>query len=1120
MQSSQNKKVVWNTGSQSSDTTATDSTVLSAADLTGAASAPLPRVNDLLPNDQQKTSDLTNNIDPLELSAHAAAYSGGSTPSSVPQESISNLKNEIASVLSGASISTDSSQITESPNETLVDLDASDDAIVEAQKQTEQESDEIKMPTLPQDAESGEVSIDDLKSDIAASFGKESLESDTPLAKNTGVTQTYYSDLSTAMGANEPATMSELIQKSRFEAKEKKILSPTSRRNILYIAGAVILFLASIGVIGFLRSGEEQEIQFVAEERVPSLVYSNINTGINITGLEQAKTKQVIREVVEKEIPEDSINQIYYIEEAGGNAVRRVGIHDILSQTENTTADLLLENLEDDFMHGVYRTDRNYPFIVLKANSYDRALDGLKAWEPTMIDDLATYMDLPPEATDRSLLKPGFEDDLINNKNVRVARFLPREVDGRGIETVSSESDQEERDTDNVISRSLSLVNKWVSSVSDFAYAQTPAQQNTPTTPQVTGVSFNSLTADAGGRKVCYQTELTCRDASGGPVDASLGGQAGVACVSSFLDLTPYGPEYEGQDGYSCINILGSEEAVSQLSTTDPVCFDVQTGERIFEGGNPNTDLCFRSYGCHPYECRDGNGQIAPAGNPGVVCGESDDVVSIDYVGEKICRQYTGLLSLQNISSSRLCFDSRTGQYLANMTQADGSLDNVTCISPQSRSSELCIANNGVVFDANGPEASLYAGNVKFCFPRVEGAGGVVAPGQCSDQLTQLEIRQRMAQAAERISFIALVADLVGVSDANVAKLHQASDALFALSQMDVLAVETVRQVAYHLEQLEQILDEIDPDSRLPQTGPNGGLNVYGVLRTVIDAVKCALGIGDSLQWISLGRIPTGIPVELGETNIAVLEPLQEAFVLMDLMDPLSISGTLDLVTQSAIEQFQIANGLEVTGTLTEEMANLMNSLIENNAGLYGGDEFVINDYFTLSDSSGESFDESDVQILRLGSYNDSVQQMQLILYAQGYDISVLNGYFNQETCRAVQQFQEDQGLVISDDIDCVVEIDTLEALNDIIREENYLGAGMTLTDQGYLRGTGALAGVNGPGVIDYEVSSVDSEVRLEEGDIVLMYMFLDTETILIAREQVVIDEIVRRRALSDIFQN
>ncbi|MCI5051468.1 MAG: peptidoglycan-binding protein [Candidatus Pacebacteria bacterium] len=1023
--------------------------------------------------------------------------------------------------------------------------------------------------------------VESLKGEIDAEFEKGTTDEEFQAEKDKtkGVGQTYYSDLSSAMGANEPATMSELIRKSRFEKKEAAILSPKSKKNLIYIGASILLLLITGGIIFALFGARQDPIEFVSEERVSSLVYANQDTGINVTNIESERIKQAIRTVIEKDIPEDTINQIYYVEQTAQGGVRRLGVKDIFDKTDNQTPKLLYDNIENDFTHGVYATDRNYPFIILKALSYDRALEGMKEWEPDMLDDLATYFDLPPEGTDRSLIQDGFEDDLIRNKNVRVARFLPREVDRRGIldflnlgggqpaDSTNSEGTDvpttnsgESLNTGSGIDTSNSVevdqqgniveptevsLMKKIQAFARNIFAQSSVYAQTP---EVTGTGFGNSGDNSNGERICYPIQKSCIDRSTGQTVPYQQGDTTQLCTDVRTSNTPIPstPQLEGDTlNYSCINtISGGEEiqqgdGLDQLTTTEPVCFNNQTGARL---QTPDTtQFCFAPYRCNRLACKLNGLEVSGdrQGEPGVTCGEeTPDLVAFDAVlpnGEpmpKICRQFNDILSYQNINDAPVCFDNQSN-YLKYKTPNDPQLG-FNCIMPQNRSARLCITGQDKVAVRTGNEIFT---TDQFCFtPNQNAATNIGVNGQCAD-LTTNEIQSRLAWVVLELRLIAGIGSLFGLSGQDVSNINQAADYLADVANGNILQIEEARQTALVIQTLEQILDNVDPNLQLPQNGPNGGLNLYGLMRELIDTVKCTLGIANTLQWSTLAQIPQGITIYAGQ-SIPGVEPVQQALALMGLLDPLSVSGTLDLLTQDAISQFQLANAITVTGILDPETLQLMQTIIDNQDTLYGGDEAIINDYFVVGSGAvdadgniitGGTIDadgnlvtggavSADEQILTLGAYNNSVQNLQVLLYAEGYNISTINGLFDEQTCEAVQQFQIDNELEVADPIACTLSPETLEALNDVIRAEGYLGSGLALNPQGFLEGVGKLEGNFGPGVANFEVNEADAD-SLREGDIVLMYMFLDEETILIARDQVVIDEIIQRRVLSDIFR-
>ena len=1014
-------------------------------------------------------------IDPVDMSTRAATHKGNQSSSNIPEDDINSLKGEIEQALSGDAVPTfdPAQQIVKARADDVVDLDGVD-------QDTLQKNIEVTPPTPPKPPVSPEPTpqpsvmdqvaqdnhealVASLKEDIQSKIQQEPVippQSGRPT--NTGIEQTYYSDLSKAMSSNEPATMSELIRKSRFEEKESKILSPKSKKNIAFIGGAVIFLILSIVILSSLFKGSDK-VEFITVERVSSLVRSNLDTGINTTGIESARIKQAIRDVIEMKIPEDSINQIYYVEDNGLGNLRRLGIKDIFEKTGNKTPDLLYDNIENTFTHGVYRTNKNYPFIIMKALSYDRAFEGMLEWEPTMIDDLATYLDLPPEATDRSLIKDGFEDDLIQNKNVRVARFLPRDVDRRGLleflKTDDSETGEEQGDgVDTTEGEDLGFMDRAYRSLTSVI--SPPVFAQTEYTPEIVGGSFDN-------------------------------------------------------DNLTLIEV-GS--TVNHITSTKPICFDPVSGNRI-EINEQNTlednpyAFCFEVYQCYRYRCYIGNTPVSEdrSDEPGFYCREVIEegtvyhendpryVESVDG-GPKSCHDFNSVLSIDHISESSLCFDT-TGN-LVGVGYASGN-PNITCISPMNRQEQICIDRNQRIVPPNFP-------GPKICFEPL-GYDLKDFNGSCSD-FTTIEGKELLASVAFEIRSIAYIAGAFGLSAADVQNLNEAADVLDAIAYGDILQSDAIFQAILITQELEFILETIDPNLEIPIIGANGGLNLYGHLRAIISIINCTFGIGNGFNWLTLAPVIQTSPIYAGQATPTVTTA-QQVFVLIGLMDPVSVTGVLDLVTQDAISQFQTVNGLSVTGILDVETLTLLQNIIDAQGTIYG-DEAILNDYFIVTDSGISS---DGLQILMLGAFNNSVQNLEVVLFVEGYDVVDIDGLFDENTCLALQEFQEDQGLDIADPTTCVVSAETLEVLNDTIRAKQYLGSGFIVNQRGIVEGVGAFTGIFGPGV-NFGISEADAN-SLNEGDIVLMYMFLDEETILITRDQIVINEVIKRRALEDIFK-
>lgn len=836
-----------------------------------------------------------------------------------------------------------------------------------------------------------DVTIDSIKESISADLSNEQLgiknetvkgdvidENTKKLLeqqeKKKGIEQTYYADLSQAMGSNKPETMSELIEKAKYEKKENKIRSPRSKKNIAYIAGAIFLLVGIVGIIGFFFSGKE-EVKFITEERVKSLIYSDLDTGINLSGIDSEKTKQAIRGVLETELEEGGLHQIYYAGKDQFGNLRRLGIKQVFAKTDNIPPDLLYQNIENEFMHGVYKTDENQSFMVLKALSYDRSFEGMREWEETIIDDLSTYLDLPKEAGDRSLMEDGFSDDLIKNKNVRVARFLPRDVDRRkGIWNIIDPADTKAEE-DEVVSEMQ--VDQGETTDGDTILGDTISYINS---------LFGKKYVYAQTIKVCYGVSSICFDFYGREVGCG-SSEEEESMTQSIVHNQENDTVYEYTEArnissdFSCVDAVGGSDAVGDVLDEEKpiICYEINT-QCIDNQGNPVDENSPVEKSCHE-----------------VIFNEKFDTV---YGQEKYGED--GYACINTIEGSSFAGDVVAGEdivcYLSHKECVD-SFGNIAYYSP----GDTTIICNDVIY--NGPGDMVFG-------PEFYGEPGY----SC-------------------------------FADSGSAPLEY-NDAL----------VDSQSSWAW-------LLDLFFQDSILA----NGG------------------------------------PIQPGQT-LGAVEIIQNELVLLGLMDEVSISGTFDLLTQETISHFQLVNGIPQTGIIDESTINLLNGILSGQGEIFGGSQAaIINDYISVDGNIG------------LGTYSEDVQSIQMLLFVGGYNISHIDGVFDEEVCAAIQSYQKENGLSVSSDDDCMVDAATLDLLNGLIVDNDYLGSGFILNGNGYLVGSGVLQGMTGPGTIGFEVGIAEAE-SLNEGDVVLMYTFLDEKTILITRHEEVITEIIKRRAFNDIF--
>ena len=687
----------------------------------------------------------------------------------------------------------------------------------------------------------------------------------------------------------------------------------------------------------------------------------------------------------------------------------------------------------------------------------------------------------------------------------------------------------------------------------------------------------------------------------------------GINDVVITEDHPLYG-EALGGEGYSCKQILsgdevleGGAEALQSSLKNREVCFDPENGNRILEGQELPSDWCFPAYQCTTYECKQGSKSVpvSDQGRPGVSCFENRvlEPEEVDgYQGQKVCRAYPELLNLKNINYKNICFDAQDRYVETVPTDQYGhAAVGYNCITPVNRDATMCVTKGDgkVVFKEPGISEAFY----KFCFQPLSGTTTLIDE---QFQSNEGELQVKATIIAVELKALSLLLNLVG-SDNMADKLDDASAFFANIGLGNIQENEIQKQAVGVLRNLESILNYYDPNNQLSYR-EDGSLTTIGRLRNVIELIKGSFGYKHNVAWVTLGNgFPRGFELPKGEAIYAgqtadIVDPIQQTLVLIGLMDPLSVTGQFDLVTQDAISNFQSLNGITQTGVIDTATINVLNNILSGQDSLYGGAESAsINDYFDtegevgLNGSGGHS-------PIGIGTYSSQVQSLQILLYAEGYNVNNINGLYDADLLLAIQQYQTDNGLTLSDNNDGILNQETINSLNDLIRDKGYLGAGFDFEEKniqfgskgdyvillqeilkeqgyykgdldgifdeevfaalqeyqmvnklvvsndmytpisketadalsktaqqkgigggfpigglGYLKGHGSLQGKFGPGTISFAVNQADADT-LKEGDIVLMYTFLDENTILIARHKSVINEVIKRRAFNDIF--
>lgn len=251
-------------------------------------------------------------------------------------------------------------------------------------------------------------------------------------------TKTYYEDIADTLTNADTQTMAQILEGERerreaLQAKKKHITN-----NLIYAALTLVCILAAFIFIRRARLPEvlpqitEQESFFDSYIRIDEQSAFVVN---NKTYFALQNEIQEIHATTQPNIGQ--IHDLIPINEVAG-VQRRLDLANLLAAVEAETPPVFLEALGDAYLYGVYGGNEPHAFLLINIDSFDRAFEGIQAWETTMVKDLQDLLALDPSVIHPGLYDRTFTDKLSNNFQLRI-------LEAPSYERVKREQTREEK---------------------------------------------------------------------------------------------------------------------------------------------------------------------------------------------------------------------------------------------------------------------------------------------------------------------------------------------------------------------------------------------------------------------------------------------------------------------------------------------------------------------------------------------------------------------------------------------------------------------------------------------------------------------------------------------------
>jgi hypothetical protein len=227
------------------------------------------------------------------------------------------------------------------------------------------------------------------------------------------VVRTYTEDMAEVIENDKEGLIKKIIHGEEEHEKEKKNLSPESRKNKILVFVGVLLVVLALIVLIFSIFNQKAKVVPVQKQFIP-IIFTDQSAFLEVSALSENEIAQtVLNEVNSTKVKTGGVEGIYLTLNK-----QVVGLRQFIGLIKSNFApdqNPILVN--DNFLMG--GVDKSF-FILLKVRSNADIFDSLRAWEPKMLSDLRGFLGVNVSSDTNYLFTESFADGIVENKNARI----------------------------------------------------------------------------------------------------------------------------------------------------------------------------------------------------------------------------------------------------------------------------------------------------------------------------------------------------------------------------------------------------------------------------------------------------------------------------------------------------------------------------------------------------------------------------------------------------------------------------------------------------------------------------------------------------------------------------